>query len=145
MRLPSAPWILFVVALALRLAIVLEARDGLRFQAPLIDAKTYDDSARAITERGPTALEVPYYQPPLYPMLLGAFYAVGGTGVAPPRVLQAILGAVTTVLVFVIGARIAGRRAGWIGALLFAGYGPVLFYEGDLLPTTFVLTATTGA
>jgi tetratricopeptide (TPR) repeat protein len=145
MRLPSAPWILFVAALALRLAIVAESRDGLRFQAPLVDAKTYDDSARAIAARGPAALEVPYYQPPLYPMLLGALYAVGGTGVLPPRVLQAILGAVTTMLVFAIASRIAGRRAGWIGALLFAGYGPVLFYEGELLPTTFVLAATTGA
>jgi hypothetical protein len=78
-------------------------------------------------------------------MLLGALYAVVGTGVTPPRVVQAILGAVTTVLVFAIGARIGGRRAGWIAALLFAGYGPVLFYEGELLPVTFVLVATTGA
>jgi Flp pilus assembly protein TadD len=145
MRRPPAPWILLLVALALRLAIVQDTRGTVRFDSPLVDAKTYDDAARVIASEGPAALEVPYYQPPLYPMFLGAVYAVTGGSSTAPRVVQAILGALTTLLVWAIGARIAGPRAGWIAGLMFALYGPVLYYEGELLPPAFVLATSTGA
>lgn len=145
MRRPPAPWILLVVALALRLAVLQDTRESVRFESPLVDARTYDDSARAIAAEGPDALEVPYYQPPLYPMLLGALYAVTGGSPTAPRVVQALLGALTTVLVWSLVSRIAGRRAGWIGALLFAAYGPALYYEGELLPPALVLATGAGA
>jgi tetratricopeptide (TPR) repeat protein len=145
MRRPSAPWIVLLVALALRFAVVLETRDTVRFESPLVDAKTYDDSARAIAAHGPGALELPYYQPPLYPMLLGAVYAASGGSYLAPRVLQALLGAVTAMLVFWIAARMSGRRAGWIGSLAFVAYGPALYFEGELLPPALILAANTGA
>jgi len=141
----STPWILFVAALALRLAVVAEGRGSLRFEAPLVDARTYHDEARAVAAGGPAALDVPYYQPPLYPMFLGTLYAMFGVGATAPRVLQALFGALTAVLVFAIADRIAARRAAWIAALLYAAYGPVLYFEGELLPPALVLAASTAA
>ena len=139
------PWLVFFLALALRFGHIWEIRDSVLFQSPLVDAYVYDRSAREIAERGPGALEVPYYQPPMYPMLLGGIYALGGGSPLAPRVIQAIAGAATVALVFLLAARVGGPRAGVFAALLLGCYGPVLFFEGELLPPSFVLCLTTGA
>ena len=52
---------------------------------------------------------------------------------------QIIIGAVNTLLVFIIGNRIFQRGAAFIGALIFAAYGNMIVLETTLEPTVFVL------
>jgi tetratricopeptide (TPR) repeat protein len=132
------PLLVFALALVIRLAYIADIQDTPTFRSPLVDAYTYHESARAIAQYGPAALETPYYQPPLYPMLLGAILRTGSDWVAP-RLVNALLGAMTAVLVYILGAKLAGPWAGIAGALLFAAYGPVLYFEGELLPVALLL------
>jgi tetratricopeptide (TPR) repeat protein len=144
-RLSLAAGIVAIAAFALRIAFLAEARDFATFESPLVDAFTYDRDARAIAAGGPAALEVPYYQPPGYPMLLGAIYAVTGGSWMAPRVLQAAAGAVTAALVFLLAARAGGVRAAWPAGLLMAAHLPALYFEGELLPPAWILLLDTGA
>ncbi|MFN8177386.1 MAG: tetratricopeptide repeat protein [bacterium] len=137
--------ILFLLALALRLAYVADNRASVTFSSPLVDAWTYDQEARAVAAHGLGAIEVPFYQPPVYPLLLAAVYAATGGSYLAPRLLQALLGALTVLLVAWIAGRAAGRRAGWIAGGLLAAYGPVIYFEGELLPPALLLALLAGA
>jgi Tfp pilus assembly protein PilF len=143
-RVPALA-VVFVLAFSVRLGHVLEIRDTVLFEAPLVDAHDYDVAAREIARKGPGALEVPYYQPPLYPILLGAVYRLTDGSYLAPRVFQALLGAGTVALVFALAASGGRRRAAWFAAGLLALYGPVLFFEGELLPPALVLFLDAGA
>ena len=129
----------FLLALLVHLASIFEQRELPGFSSPLVDAYTYDRTAREIAESGPRALGLPYYQPPLYPLLLGATYAVTGGSHLAPRVLQAIGGALTAALVFLLAGRWKGPRVAWVASMLFALYGPVLYLETKLLPPSLLL------
>jgi len=71
--------------------------------------------------------------PPLYAYLLGVFYTVFGYSPRGVVVIQALLGVASAVLVYRLGRRHFGSWVGLVGGVLFAGYGPQLFYEGMLL------------
>jgi len=139
------PVIVFVIAFAIRLVAIHEIEDTPTFRSPLVDAAAYDQSARAIARDGPGALEVPYYQPPLYPMLLGAVYRVTDGSYVAPRIANALCGAATASLVYILGSAFLASGAGIAGAAFFAWYGPVLYFEGELLPVAFLLFTQTAA
>ncbi len=139
------PALVFLAAATIGIAYVLEVRDTPAFLSPLVDAYTYDQSARAIAANGPGALETPYYQPPLYPMLLGAVYRATGDSAIAPRFLNVLLAAATAALVYILGARIAGSRAGAAGAALFSLDGPAIYFQGELLPVALLLFLHTAA
>jgi tetratricopeptide (TPR) repeat protein len=145
MRRLLDPEVLVVLALVVRIAYAFDIQGTPTFASPLIDAEVYDRTAREIAARGPAALEVPYYQPPLYPMFLGAVYAIAGESYLVPRIVQAVLGALTVLGTVALARRGGGRAAGWIAGGLLALYGPVLYFEGELLPPALLLFLTTGA
>jgi len=145
MRRGADFWILAALALALRLAFVAEWRHQPVFSSPLVDAATYDRAARDVAARGPGAIETPYYQPPLYPLLLGAVYAATGGSYLAPRLLQVLLGVLSVAMVAALARGAAGRRAGWVAGALLAAYGPALYFEGELLPPALLLALHTAA
>jgi hypothetical protein len=133
----------FTVAIGTRLAYLLTAR-GPAFDAPLIDADYYDYLGARLA-RGEGFDPGPFWQPPLYPLALGGLYALGGHSPWWPRLLQALLGALTAVLSSGVARRLTGRSEVALGAgLLVALHGPLVFYDGELLATslgTFLATA----
>jgi 4-amino-4-deoxy-L-arabinose transferase-like glycosyltransferase len=62
-----------------------------------------------------------------------------------PRVIQAFLGALTVLLTYLLIAGARGPRAGSMAAALLAIYGPVLHFEGELLPPTLLLALLSGS
>lgn len=144
MRKWTLPGALFLLALGIRLGYVADVHDSVTFSSPLVDAYTYDLTARSVAENGLSALELPFYQPPLYPLLLAATYSVTDGSWVAPRVIQAILGALTVLLAFFLAARLGGRRAGSLAAGLMAVYGPAIYLEGELLPPALVLPLVMG-
>ncbi len=143
--------LLFLLALLLRLAFVWQIRDLPTQRWLVMDAQRYDELARGIAAGGWMPSEA-FYQAPLYPYFLALVYAVFGGGggsegsLLAVRLLQAVLGAVTVVLLAVLARRLfgsvtAGRAAGVLAAL----YGPAIFYVPLLLKSTLTLLALTGA
>ena len=124
----SAAAAVFLVALALRLLHVWQLRRAPFFSFLLGDALAYDAWARRIAAGDWLGSEV-FYQAPLYPYLLGAWYALAGPGLVPLRVLQAVLGALACGLITVAGARLFGRAAGIVAGLLLACHGPAIFFD----------------
>ena len=78
-----------------------------------------------------------YHHEPLYPYTLGILKALGGSQ-AWMFLLQSLAGILINVLVYLTTRRFFGDIAGIIGGLLAVSFGPFLFYESMLLPTTFM-------
>jgi thioredoxin-like negative regulator of GroEL len=129
----------FLLALAVRLAIVFEAADAPYHRFLALDAATY----HRIALTGDPA--EPFWQPPLYPWFLRGLYALAG-GPSPllARLVQALAGALTAVLTALVARRFAGP--GWsagAGAAV-ALYAPLATLDAELLPAslaTFLVTA----
>jgi 4-amino-4-deoxy-L-arabinose transferase-like glycosyltransferase len=74
-----------------------------------------------------------------YVYFLALIYAVFGHHPEAVRMIQSVIATATVWLVYVIGARVFGRRAGQIAALLCALYLPLVYYAGLLLSETWFL------
>jgi tetratricopeptide (TPR) repeat protein len=111
--------------------------NGPAFRNPLIDGDQYDFLAERIASGQGLPAE-PFWQPPLFPLLLSVLYRVCGHTFWAPRLLSALLTALTAALVtdLVRRASAPGRR--WpslVAGCALALYGPSIFYDGELLPT----------
>jgi 4-amino-4-deoxy-L-arabinose transferase-like glycosyltransferase len=83
------------------------------------------------------------YRPPGYPFFLAAIYGRLGHHYAAVTIVQSIVGALTCVLVLLIGERLFTRRVGMIAATLAAVYPFLIVYTGFVLAETlFVFLST---
>jgi hypothetical protein len=84
----------------------------------------------------------PFEQAPGYPYFVAALYALFARSPTAVATVQALLDAVTSSLLVVIGARWFGRRAGIIAGVLAVLYGPFLYFASEVLPSTlFIFTS----
>ncbi|MBN1889951.1 MAG: glycosyltransferase family 39 protein [Thermoflexales bacterium] len=119
-----APLALVWLALALRLGYIAAAPEGM--QLANVDAQGYHWLAVNLIERGVYSMntEPPYrsdnIRAPLYPLFVAGWYSIAGPEPRLVALAQAALDAVTVGLAFCLGKRIAGRRVGWVTALLYA-------------------------
>lgn len=126
-------WLALVAgsAFALR-AIHLAAFAGTPLADVLIgDAQQYDQWAERIAAGDWLGSGV-FYQAPLYPYLLAVIYTIAGHSLPAVRVVQALLGAVSCVLLALAGRRFVGGRAGLVAGALLAVYPPAIFFDGLL-------------
>lgn len=126
----------FLVALAVRGLHLLFFRSAAFFSLLVGDAQAYDAWARRLAAGDWLGSEV-FYQAPLYPYLLGVWYALVGPDLLTLRVLQIVLGALACALIAVASGRFFGRKAGLGAGLLLAFYAPAIFF--DLLVQKAVL------
>jgi 4-amino-4-deoxy-L-arabinose transferase-like glycosyltransferase len=83
------------------------------------------------------------FRAPGYPFFLAAVYALFGHSYAAVKVAQSLLGALTCLIVFLIGERLFGRRVGVIAAAIAVAYPYLVVYTGLLLSETlFVFLST---
>ncbi len=139
------PLALFGLALGLRLAYLFEIRALPWFEVPLIDGANYFRTARAIAGGqwlgGPAA----FWQPPLYPYFIAALLRLFGERMIAIDVVQAILGALSCVLVFTIGRRVLGAAAGTAAGLVMALYGPLIHFDAQpLIPVLHIVLMLAG-
>jgi len=127
---------LFLLALVVRLAYLWSSSDNPTFFAPVVDSETYDRLARAFAAGEGLSHEF-FWQPFFYPSFLSLAYAVSGSSIVFVKVLQAIVGATTCVLTFRLGAAVFDRRAGLLAGTITALYGPLVFFDGELLSTVW--------
>ena len=74
--------------------------------------------------------------PPLYPTLLAAISALGGTGVMWHRAAGLAFGALTIVLMGLLGRRVDGPRLGLAAAAVCAVYPLMIVVDGALMSET---------
>lgn len=107
-------------------------RDSPLFQTFQMDAEWHAEWARQIAA-GHWAQDRPFFRAPLYPFFLAGAYTLTGGSFTGARVVQHLLGAMTCVLVLLVGRRAYGPRAGLIAGLVAAFYGPLMHFENELL------------
>jgi hypothetical protein len=124
---------LFAVAIGLRLALHL-AHFALPHAAIIQrmegDDYQYFSKAYGLILRDPWLPDRAYYWSPLYRYFLVAVQLLVGEGLQWVALIQRLLGAVTTVVVFAIGRRLWSERAGWIAAGLCLVWPAFHVYEG---------------
>jgi tetratricopeptide (TPR) repeat protein len=122
---------IFAVAVAIRLAHVLQLRASPFFDVLLGDSHGYDEWARRIAGGEWVGRDV-FYQAPLYPYFLGVIYTLAGRDLLLVRIVQAIVGAGSSALVGLAAARLFGTRAGLIAGFGLALYAPAIFFDALL-------------
>lgn len=145
---PQRPWhrrdwtavaVLFTIALGVRLLYLAQLPPPFLSDVGIIkDAQYYDMRAQEIAA-GFWVGSTPGYLSPLYCFLLGGIYAIFGGGVTVAKLVQAVLGAASCALLFIVARQWCQR---WVSALasgLLAIYGLHVFYTGVLLPTVLVV------
>jgi tetratricopeptide (TPR) repeat protein len=122
---------IFVLALLVRVVYFLELR-GTPFVAVLLgDAHRYHAWALEIAGGEWLGSEV-FYQAPLYPYWLAVIYALIGPSVWAVRLLQALAGAASCLLLALAGRRFFSPGAGLLAGFLLALYPPAIFFDGLL-------------
>jgi len=128
---------IFMLALAVRLLHVLQMSASPLFADPAVDASSYAEHAARLAEgnwlgRG----EGPFWQPPLYPYVLGLVKVVfPETFFYAARLLQALVGSLSCALIYGLGLRAFNGRVGAVAGLAAALYGPLIYFDARLLPT----------
>ena len=129
-------WALVVLlALGLRLCYLNELSPSPLFSVPVVDARTYVDDARYLSEVSWAGRPTPFWQPPLYSYLLGFLFAVSGENYYLPRLLQALFGALVCGGTYLLGLRLFPPAVALGAGLAAAFYGPLIYFGGELLPT----------
>lgn len=129
---------LFIVALAVRLVYLHEMRGGPFFEVLYPDALRYDGWAKAIAFGGEGELE-PTFRAPFYPIFLAGIYKVAGHSLLAARLVQMLLGALSSLLIFLIAAKLFGKRVAVGAAVVWAFYGPAIYWAGELLIVTLIV------
>jgi 4-amino-4-deoxy-L-arabinose transferase-like glycosyltransferase len=137
--------VIVLVGLALRVNSALEPLDV----RPGSDSAVYASVAEQLYEHQHFAIPgsaSPYDWSPGAPLLYSAiYYATGGVHPGAVRLFVALLGALTIVLVYLIGRRLAGPLAGLVGAGLLAIYPVQIFFTGKLMSEPLATLTLAGA
>ncbi|MHB8692688.1 MAG: ArnT family glycosyltransferase [Solirubrobacteraceae bacterium] len=132
---------ILLVALAVRVAIILATPHFI----PVTDAGEFDSIAKSLADTGgfPPSLYSPHggptaLRPPLFPGVLAILYKIVGTGSAQTRWdagrgLEAVLGVIVVLLVYLIAKRLFSRRVGLVAAAITAVWPPLVMVGSSLL------------
>jgi 4-amino-4-deoxy-L-arabinose transferase-like glycosyltransferase len=137
----AGTWVVLLFGLALALRVVwafqvdCDPRTYWRW-----DMTTYDFQASAFSDGygyvdfngDPSA-----HWPPGYSMALTPIYRLTGKSLLSARLFNAVAGSLTVVLVYLLGAKVYGRRAGLIGAGLLAVLPNQIVFTGLTLTEVF--------
>ncbi len=138
-------WTTTGIALAVRVAHVLSLPGTPIFQRPIMDAAMHETWARGVLAGTWPGAE-PFFRAPLYVYFLAALTwlferALGLASARLPIALaQALISAAGAGLVALCAERAWGRRAGWMGGLLFAATWTSIYFAGEMLLETLAAT-----
>ncbi|UCB53376.1 MAG: tetratricopeptide repeat protein [Candidatus Zixiibacteriota bacterium] len=130
---------IFIFALAVRLVYLDQMKSSPMFDTLIMDSEYHDQWARMILQ-GEDFGEGAFFRAPLYAYFLASVYKIFGPGHFQVRLIQLMLGAISCVLVYLLGKRVFNRRIAVIAALLASLNGVMVYFEGELLiPVLLVL------
>lgn len=104
---------------------------------PADDSHAYYGLAKALYEEGsfggPTFENSSDWSPGAPLLYAASFYATGGAREGTARIVEALLGVAAILVVFGLGERLGGRRAGLLAAFAVAVYPPFIHSTGELM------------
>ena len=123
--------IIFAVAFIVRLIHVWQLTSTPFFDTLLGDANGYDQWAQRLAAGDWIGSDV-FYQAPLYPYFLGLVYAIFGRDLLIVRIIQALIGSASCVLLGLTGERLFSKKVGLAAGLAMALWAPAIFFDGLL-------------
>lgn len=139
-----AAGVLFGLALLVRALLLIQIAGTPYLEVGNIDSTAYHQWALKIAN-GAWWPDGTFYQSPFYAYFLAVLYKIFGPGPWAARVVQVLLGSLSPVLLYVIGAQLFSRRVGWIAGIGLALYGPIVLEEITFSKTSIlVVTALAG-
>jgi len=141
-RRRSWPWFLavFAVALAPRIAHVVQIQDSPLIEAPILDEKVHHEWAALFAAGEPWSVDratgraLPYFRAPLYVWFLGTVYRIAGVDAAlAPRLVQSVLGSLMCGLLFLLGQRLFSRSVGLVAGFAAGLDWILVLFDGELL------------
>ena len=123
--------LIFLVAFSIRLIHLWQLRDTPFFDTLLGDANGYDKWAQRLASGDWVGTDV-FYQAPLYPYFLGVVYSVFGRDLLIVRVIQAVIGSASCVLLGLAAERFFSKRVGLVAGLALALWAPAIFFDSLL-------------
>jgi tetratricopeptide (TPR) repeat protein len=143
--LRSVVGLTFVFALIVRLLYLAAFRGSPYFSVPIVDAEWHDAWAWGWA-RGTWSMNgSAFFRAPLYPFWLSLIYRVFGHDLLAARIVQAILGAAGAAALAGCGWRIRGRTAALAAGLIASLYGPMIFFDGELLISSLLVALLCGS
>jgi tetratricopeptide (TPR) repeat protein len=118
-----------LLALAVRALYLWQIHDAAFFDLRMGDGDVYHRWAQRIAG-GDWWGDRVYYQAPLYPYLLALIYRLVGDSPLTVRLVQALMGAGSCVLLAGAARSLFGGRAGLLAGLGLALYPPAIFHDG---------------
>jgi 4-amino-4-deoxy-L-arabinose transferase-like glycosyltransferase len=111
------------------------------FDRPSVDPRVYHEWALRIAG-GDWLGDEPFFMAPLYAYFLGSLYWLFGPDFLTPRIVHAVLGALTCVLVWRLARELFDHRVALLAGALTAAYSMLIFYEGSLLVENLLVPLT---
>lgn len=125
---------IFTLALAVRLVYFHEISKSLTFLIPISDSGLYDRLAHSLAQGGLMQKDF-FLQSFFYPFFLSVVYFFSGSSIIFTKLTQILLGSVVCVLVYQLGQMVFDRRTGILAGVITALYGPLIFFESELVAT----------
>ncbi len=124
--------LLFLFAFVLRMIFLFQFQSVIIFENPIVDMAYHHNWAMAIAN-GEQFYAGPFFRAPLYPMFLGFVYWLFGESAWIIRIIQAIIGSVSCVLLYEIGRELFDRKTAILASVIMALYAPLIFFDAQLL------------
>jgi len=124
--------IVLFLGIFIRALYLYQSRDNPTFSVPVVDSMTYDQLARKLVEEKAMTVRF-FWQQFFYPYFLSVVYFFSNSSIVCVKLVQIFLGGITCVLTYRLGKRLFGRPAGFISACIMVFYGPLIFFECELL------------
>ena len=133
-----APLLVFFLALLARLVVLWQLSQNYPgFTEPAVDSRWHLLWAREIVAGNLLGKGV-FYRAPLYPYALAAVIALVGDHIWLLKVIQAIAGSLTTVLVFRLGRRVFTPRIGLAAGIIWALWPTTIYYESEFFIASLI-------
>jgi|GEM_PF-461960 len=131
------PWLLTLIALVIRMLYLSQiAAHNPYFNAETLVAEVHHHWAKAIISGTASAEPQSLIRAPLYPYLLAGIYGIFGADTLFPRLLQLLIGGFMTLGIFYAAKNMFDRKIAIAAAVIWAFYGPMIFFEGELFETS---------
>jgi len=122
-------FLIFGLSLVMRVVFVLSLEDKFYFS----DSLVYEDCAISILEGQGFG---DFKRAPLYPLWMAlVYFLAGGKSLLVLRILDSLIGALLSLVIYFLGKEIYGRIAGAIAALISSLYPMFIFLAGLQYPT----------